>query len=180
MFRELGIPFSTLVANVDETPIEGETPNQLVERLAELKAKAIIPPNSSDWVIAADTVVSLNGKVLGKPLDKRDAYRMLSELSGNSHEVWGGFCLFNQASSTTYIEACVSKVEFCSINALAIREYIESGEPMDKAGSYAIQGKAGAFVKRIEGSHSNIIGLPLAEVIAAFATHSLLEPNPFN
>jgi septum formation protein len=171
LLRAAGIDFDILIANVDESVRPGETPAQHVARLAEEKALRVLPEARNRPVLGADTVVVVDGEILGKPVDAADAGRMLRILSGRQHQVMTGIALIPEPASagregsitlSNGIE--VTTVEFASINPAEIAAYVGSGEPMDKAGAYAIQGLASRFVTRIEGSYSNVVGLPVALV----------------
>jgi septum formation protein len=139
---------------VDETPLLNESPVDYVRRLAHAKAHAV----PGELVLGADTVVVVDGRILGKPADSDDAVRMLRLLSGRAHEVVTGICLGG------VIEHDVTTVYFSDLTEREIFDYVATGEPMDKAGAYAIQGRASCFVERIEGSYSNVVGLPVAVV----------------
>jgi septum formation protein len=158
-----------LTADVDETPLSGESPEELAKRLAVLKAEAILSQRPRSLVIAGDTVVALPDELLAKPVDVPDAMRMLRLLSGRTHQVLTGIALFWPGHREVFIET--TSVTFRCLGELEMAEYVATGEPMDKAGAYAIQGGAAGFVERIEGSHSNVVGLPverLREVLAAW------------
>ncbi|HEY1220162.1 MAG: Maf family protein [Bryobacteraceae bacterium] len=158
ILRQAGIPFIVRPAEVDETPLEGESPHAYVERLALAKALAA-PAGPQETVLAADTTVTIDGVLLGKPADAADARRMLALLSGRRHEVLTGICL-RQADSLIS-DCATTAVWFQSLTAEEIDEYVASGEPEGKAGAYAIQGKASKFVERIEGCYFNVMGLPV-------------------
>lgn len=165
-------------ADVDETPPGGSNdPAQIAAALAKRKAAAVLPRRTAgDVVLAADTVVSIEGELLAKPADLADARRMLNLLSGATHVVATGWCVSRAAEVREEIGATVTRVKFRTIPADEIEAYIAMREPYDKAGGYAIQGAAGVFVSSIEGSYSNVVGIPLAEVAAALATISDLRP----
>jgi len=156
-----GIEFTIRTADIDETPRAGEDPMDYVLRLAEEKACAV-PCNADETILAADTTVVLDGAILGKPLDRADAVRMLGALSERRHEVITGVCL--RSPQRTVREACVTAVWFAPMSAAEIEEYVASDEPMDKAGAYGIQGVASRYIDRIEGSYTNVVGLPVALV----------------
>jgi septum formation protein len=156
-----GIEFTIRTADIDETPRAGEDPMDYVLRLAEEKACAV-PCNADETILAADTTVVLDGEILGKPVDRADAARMLGALSGRKHEVITGVCL--RSPHRTVCEACVTAVWFAPLIAAEIEEYVCSDEPMDKAGAYGIQGVASRYIDRIEGSYTNVVGLPVALV----------------
>jgi len=156
-----GINFAVRVAEVDETPREGESPEHYVVRVAEEKALAVTA-SDEEIVLAADTTVVLGSTIMGKPIDHADATRMLTELSGRRHDVLTGICLLK---GDQIIRDCASTaVWFANMNPAEIEAYVASGEPMDKAGAYGIQGFASKFIDRIDGSYSNVVGLPVALV----------------
>jgi septum formation protein len=152
-----GFQFSVRVANVDETPVTGEPPVQYVGRLSAEKASAVA--REGEIVLGADTTVVVDDQILGKPLDREDAVRMLSLLSGRWHEVLTGLSIVSQPQVNT--EIAVTRVKFAEMSKDEIEWYATSGEPDDKAGAYAIQGLGSRFIERIEGSYSNVVGLPL-------------------
>src|SRR5258706_8388285 len=153
-----GFDFVVRSAAVDETPLTGESPPACVERLARAKALAV-EARADDIVLGADTVVVIDGRILGKPADAADAARMLQALSGRQHDVITGVCLRRQSGLTC--GNTVSRAWFAPLSAEEIAAYVASGEPMDKAGAYAIQGLASRYITRIEGSYANVVGLPI-------------------
>jgi len=161
ILRWAGIAFRMRSAVVDETARPGEKPPDYVCRLAELKALAI-EAGVEDVVLGADTTVVIGGEMLGKPVDEADARRMLAALSGRRHEVLTGICL--RWPTELISDWAVTHVWFATMTAQEIDEYVASGEPMDKAGAYAIQGLASKFVEKIEGCYFNVVGLPVALV----------------
>jgi septum formation protein len=161
LLRQAGIRFEVSVPDVDETLHPGEAPEAYVRRLAAAKARHVAASHPGRPVLGADTTVVVDGQVLGKPYDAADAARMLGQLSGRSHLVLTGVCLIGPAGETR-IDAAVTTVEFRALQAAEIGEYVDSGEPMDKAGGYAIQGGAAGFVTRLDGEYSNVVGLPVA------------------
>jgi septum formation protein len=161
ILRQAGIPFTVRTAAVDETPLAGEKPEDYVVRLAEMKALAV-PAGADETVLGADTTVVVGGEMLGKPAHAADARRMLARLSGRRHEVITGICL---KRGVEVIRNCaVTEVWLARMSAREIEEYVASGEPMDKAGAYAIQGLASKFIERIDGCYFNVVGLPVALV----------------
>jgi septum formation protein len=170
LLRNAGIAFTVQAADIDETPLAGEAPRECAERLAREKALAVAQHRPSEWVLGADTIVVVDGLLLGKPRDGKDAERMLRLLSGRKHEVITGVCLVEPvgsgqlavASNATASETTL--VTFCGMSDDEIRDYVATGEPMDKAGAYAIQGIASRWIPRIEGDYSNVVGLPVALV----------------
>ena len=155
-------------SEVDETMDPEETPDGYVRRVAQQKAEAVAPSVPGRPILGADTVVVIDNHVLGKPDDEEDARRMLRRLSGREHVVMTGVCLIQAGGESTRSQIVVARtlVEFAPISDSEIRWYIDSGEPWDKAGAYAVQGLASRFVTRIEGSYSNVVGLPVADVYA--------------
>jgi septum formation protein len=156
-----GIEFSVRAADVDETPLPEENPEHYVVRVAEAKAGAVAL-GDDEIVLAADTTVVLAGEIMGKPMDPADAMRMLTALSSQRHEVITAVCLRN--SHRTITDLSSTAVWFAPLSVGEIQWYVASGEPMDKAGAYGIQGLASRFIDRIEGSYTNVVGLPVARV----------------
>ena len=156
-----GIEFTVRSADIDETPRAGEAPMDYVLRLAQEKACAVWC-GADETILAADTTVVLGREILGKPVDRADAARMLGALSERRHEVMTGVCL--RAGNRMVRDASVTAVWFAPLTEAEIAEYVASGEPMDKAGAYGIQGIASRYVDRIEGSYTNVVGLPVALV----------------
>lgn len=171
ILTSLGIPFTVDPADVDETPRPGETPDQTAARLASAKAAAVAQRHPGAPILAADTLVVLDGAVLGKPVDDADAARMLSRLSGREHRVVTGVCLRADAGpGTTLVEW--SRVRFAPLSEDEIRWYVATAEPREKAGAYAVQGLGARFIEGIEGSFTNVMGLP------ARAVYRLLRETP--
>lgn len=164
-----GILFSVFVTDADETVSEPMSPAMLVEELSCRKARCAAEHFLRDnvLIIAADTVVALENEIFGKPEDKQDAFRMLSALSGKAHSVYTGVTLARVEKGTVRYRKIVSetKVYFKPLTPEEIQEYIATGEPFDKAGSYAIQGLASRFVEKIEGDYDNVVGLPVTEIL---------------
>jgi septum formation protein len=161
ILKMAGIPFVVRAAPVDETPLAGEKPEDYVRRVAEQKALAA-PAEPDDVVLGADTTVVIGGEMLAKPADAADARRMLSLLSGRRHEVITGVAI--KRSGEVLRDWASTLVWFVPMTDGEIEEYIASGEPMDKAGAYAIQGLASKFIEKIEGCYFNVVGLPVAMV----------------
>jgi septum formation protein len=161
ILRDAGIPFLVRSADILEVRGPGESPIDYVRRLAEEKAFSV-PIHPGEVVLGADTTVAIDEHVLEKPRDTADALRMLTLLSGREHEVITGICLRTDARKI--IDAATTRVRFAQLTPEELEAYAASGEPMDKAGGYGIQGLASKFVERIDGSYSNVVGLPLAVV----------------
>jgi septum formation protein len=167
--RELGFRFRKDVPEVDERVGRGESPHRYVRRLALEKARQIAERHPRSWVVAADTAVVVDGSILGKPRDDRDARRMLRKLSGRWHHVMSGIALIRHDRKVELSRVSSTRVRFREMTSKEISWYVSTGEPSDKAGAYAIQGKGGLFVERINGSPSNVVGFPLE------AFHTLLQ-----
>ncbi|MDD4689501.1 MAG: Maf family protein [Eubacteriales bacterium] len=157
-----GLEFAVDSANADETLPEGMTnPKDVVEYLSKVKASEI--KDKESIIIGADTVVAVDNMILGKPEDEQSARQMLGMLSGKVHSVFTGVTIMHPQGEITF--SVETKVEFYPLTSIEIEDYIATGEPMDKAGSYGIQGKGGLFIKRIEGDYFNVVGLPLARTV---------------
>lgn len=176
LLTQLGLSPIVEPPAIDERPLPGEDARSLAARLARMKGSAIAAraAHRDAVVLAADTVVALDGELLGKPSSPEDAMRMLRTLSGRTHSVISG--LFVASPRHMETQAVETRVRFRALSESQIRWYAATGEPLDKAGSYAIQGIGGAFVESIEGSHSNVIGLPLAETLNALDRAGLVLP----
>lgn len=175
LLRSAGILFAVQPADIDETPLRRESPQGCVERLAREKALAVWRTRKNDLVLGADTTVVVDGTMLAKPTNEEDASRMLRLLSGRTHQVITGVCLAGPPSEQDQqklgTENCelrtlseTTLVTFAELSDVDIRDYVATGEPMDKAGAYAIQGIASRWIHRIEGDYSNVVGLPVARV----------------
>ncbi len=162
LLLQLGLRFTVVTAGVDETPLQGEDRINYTLRLAEAKARAVLARHPDAVVIGADTTVAVDGTLLGKPRDADDAARMLRLLSGRAHEVTTGVAMLT--STKTLTAADTTRVFFSVMTEAEIAAYIATGEPMDKAGAYAIQGRAAQWIPRIEGDFSNVVGLPLGRL----------------
>jgi len=166
ILRDAGLVFSIISSAVDETPIPGEAPGELVLRLANAKAELVAARSVGPAiVVAADTVVVLEGQLLGKPRSTDDARHMLEKLSGRTHSVVTGVSLIRlpDVEQRAFVETTL--VHFDRLSANEITRYLATDEPHDKAGAYAIQGRAGRYIPRIEGCYYNVVGLPLARLL---------------
>jgi septum formation protein len=163
ILEALGLEFSIVSAEVDETPRTGEPADEMVVRLAAAKA-GMATASPGDIVIAADTAVVVGGRILGKPADQDECLAMLDALAGRCHKVFTGVAL--RRDGATYTAVSQTDVYFREISRDEALAYWQSGEPRDKAGAYAIQGTGGAFVERIEGSYTGVVGLPVFETAA--------------
>jgi septum formation protein len=160
LLRNAGFAFDVHPADIPEDPLPGESAKACAERLAREKALAVARQRPQDFVLGADTVVLVDGQLLGKPRDPVDAARMLRMISGREHEVITGVCLISDGKTSV-----ASETTFVTVSELTekeIADYVTSGEPMDKAGAYAIQGIASRWIPRIEGDYFNVVGLPVA------------------
>ena len=163
LLKQIGIPFVVVVSDAEEVSGNSWTPAALVVENAKRKARAVAEKYPDSPVLGADTVVSSEGKIFGKPKDKDEARKMLTALSGKMHEVTTGLALINRNEIRT--TNVTTKVFFDTMTKADIDAYIATEEPMDKAGAYALQGKAARFIEKIEGSYSNVVGLPLNALI---------------
>ena len=157
-----GIDFSVKVADIAEKIPEGAKPYEAVMSLALQKAQAVAADNQDDIVIGADTIVVLDNEILGKPKDKNDAKRMLAELSGKAHSVYTGVAIIKGKKIKSFFDE--TRVEFYHLSEKEIDCYVETGEPMDKAGAYGIQGRGCLLVKKIDGDYFNVVGLPVSKL----------------
>lgn len=171
LLTQAGVPFEVIVSNVDESERRGESARQMVLRLAKAKAAHVAQANPGRIVLAADTTVAQDGKVLGKPENAKAAHAMLRRLSGKTHEVLTAFCVMHADGRAT--SAVVKTVvSFRQLNEQDIARYVATNEPMDKAGAYGIQGLGAACVDTVRGSYTNVVGLPVKEVLAALSKTS--------
>lgn len=167
LLASCGLAAEVMAPQCDEGVRDGEGAQDLVKRLALLKAAQIAARYADAWVIGADTVVLIDGEVLGKPGCDQEASRMLSKLLGRTHEVWGGFALVHAATGRECVECRMSRVTMVPARMDVIKSYIATGEPRDKAGAYAAQGIGASLISSIEGSYTNVVGLDLAALIKA-------------
>ncbi|MCX8022956.1 MAG: Maf family protein [Syntrophorhabdaceae bacterium] len=175
ILRTLGIPFAIIPPNIDESRKKEETPREYVLRIASEKAAKVGNLFPENWIIGADTVVVLKGKILGKPESEREAFSMLKALKGKWHKVITGYCVLNITKNVLFRDAVETKVFMRALSDREIIRYIKTSEPLDKAGSYAVQGKGGYMIKEIKGSYQNVIGLPICEVAEALISLGVLS-----
>lgn len=164
MFALIGLDYQVIPSDADEN-IPPCPPAEFVEELSLRKAVAVKKDHPGACVVGSDTIVAIDGEIIGKPTDEEDAFRILSRLSGNTHTVYTGLAVLTD-DSTEVLHDC-TRVTFAKLSEQEIRDYIASGEPMDKAGAYGIQGPAGVFVERVEGCYFTVIGLPLPKLYRA-------------
>lgn len=167
MLERLGIAITVIPSEVAEDERPGESPEGHVLRLSIAKAKEVAGRDDTDgrWFIGSDTIVLQKDKILGKPADADEAVSMLETLSGQQHVVLSGYAVYDRQTDQLVTDVVATEVWFRELTANEIAGYIATGEPMDKAGAYAIQGRGGVFVERIDGSYNNVVGMPLCQVI---------------
>ena len=165
LLSSAGLKFKIIPAHVNEEYLQGESPREHVRRLAQDKATAIARKNPDAWVLGADTIVVIDGLILGKPKNKKQALEMLTRLSGREHKVFTGFTLAHAGTNVYKTKVIQSAVRFKQISPEEMDWYVNCDEPYDKAGGYAVQGRGACFIKSIRGSYTNVIGLPLCEVM---------------
>lgn len=176
----LGLSFAVIPSGADETFRPGETPAGHVKRISGAKAQAVAADHPDAWVLGADTIVVIDGQVLGKPKDRADARQMLRLLSGREHDVYTGFTVIKKTASVLCRKVVRSTVVFREITEDELEWYVNSDEPYDKAGGYAVQEKGGLFAYRIRGSYSNVIGLPVSEVFEVLKQIGAVRFNGVN
>lgn len=175
LLAKAGIEFLVDASNVPEAPTDNESPTEFVQRVAVEKAEAVAPRHPGCLVLAADTVVVVDGVIFGKPNDRADARRMLLTLSGRSHVVLTGVALLDGGGRLQgHVEE--SQVEFRKLSANEVEAYLDGGEPFDKAGAYAAQGEGSQFIAALRGSRSNVIGLPMEATLELLRGHGVVAP----
>jgi len=174
LFSLLGLPFKTVSPRVEETFSQSE-PEKIVVELAQKKANAVYVDFPNDTIISADTIVWIDGCIMGKPKDENEARKMLSKLSGNWHEVFTGVCVKSEldGNETSFCE--VTQVKFRPLTEFEIEKYISTKDPLDKAGAYGIQGFASVFVEKIVGDYTNVVGLPLPKLWKTLLDRGIIE-----
>lgn len=195
LLEKIGFTVKTIPADVEETSLEDEEPTEFVKRMARSKVLAVVqrlkgsmapvPPGDDQgaaqtalasahggqqarWVVGADTIVVLSGEILGKPRDSDHAFEILQKLNGREHTVVTGFCVFDLAKNKEGIQAVVSRVKMKGMTRPEIEKYLSVGESLDKAGAYAIQGVGSYLIDSIQGSYSNVVGLPLCQLMEMY------------
>ncbi len=177
LLQELGLDFEIIEAQVEEKPVAGESPQDFVMRAACDKAGDVARENVASWVLGADTVVVHGGRILGKPGDAEEALSVLQTLAGQKHLVHTGFCLMNGKDDVLISRVVTTEVWFYPFSRDIAAAYVATGESLDKAGAYGIQGSGGFLVERINGSYSNVVGLPLAEVVEELLRYKVATPR---
>ena len=178
MLETLGIEFGVVPSGVDECPSKDDgDPETLARRWALEKAERVAAEFPAVWVLAADTVVVLGDRVFGKPSGEPEAFFMLKALSGETHRVFSGIALINREEGISRQESCCTSVSFRNLRPAEIRAYVGTREPFDKAGAYGIQDLGAFLVRSIQGSYTNVVGLPLGEVLDWLLHHEIIEPR---
>jgi septum formation protein len=175
LLKQAGLKFSVIPSSFDESSVTLSSPDVYVRQLAENKAKDISEQYPDSWVIGADTIVFIDGTILGKPGSQAEARTMLKNLSGRTHQVLTGYCICCHRTGRRFSETLKTDVCFKKLTDREIDWYISSGEPFDKAGAYAIQGIGTFLVKRINGSYTNVVGLPVCEVVEFLINEKVIE-----
>lgn len=172
--EEMGLKFSIELANVNEYPMNNELPDDFVMRMAKEKAVAVAENFTNFCVISGDTVVCLGNEILGKPADKIEAVELLMSLAGCLHEVKTGFCVIHPAKELFIKRVVTTEVLFGNYSRALAEAYVNTGESMDKAGGYGIQGRGTFLVQSIKGSYSNVVGLPVNELLEVLLLHNII------
>lgn len=177
LLEQAGLSFKVRPSHVDESTVTFSTPEGYVKTLARAKATEISNAHPESWVIGADTIVMIGDQVLGKPKNRHAARQMLMDLSGRSHFVFTGFCICRKRGGALFSETVKTEVVFKQLSDEEIEWYIRTDEPFDKAGAYAIQGLGTFLVRRINGSYTNVVGLPVCEVIEILIQNNIVGLN---
>lgn len=178
ILQQIGIPFEAVGSMVEESLYEVIQPADIACQRAILKAESVQHVHKNRWILGADTIVVMNKMVFGKPGGSRDCRDMLLRLRGKNHRVITGFCIFDPGGQKVHIEAVKTKVKIKEISEIEIEAYIKTGEPFGKAGSYAIQGIGSFMIEHINGSYTNVVGLPVCEVVGALVKCGGLKGFP--
>ena len=180
LLEQAGLQFTVVPSRFDEGSVQPTQPAETVAMLAEAKADEVSARFPNSWVIGADTIVSIDGRILGKPASEHQAFRMLRRLSGRTHQVFTGFCICCQTQKRRFTDIATTDVVFKQLSEEEIQWYIQTREPFDKAGAYAIQGLGTFLVRRINGSYTNVVGLPVCEVIEYLIKEKAIGLNLFD
>jgi septum formation protein len=175
LLRQIGIRVSILASNIDEQVVPFTKPEEYVRELSFLKADHIAGHHPYSWILGADTIVMAKDQILGKPRSKTEAVDMLNQLNDGDHLVYTGFCVMNREKKILVQDCVKTRVRFKHLSRREILWYVETGEPFDKAGGYGIQGIGAFLVKEIAGSYSNVVGLPVCEVVDTLQTLNLIQ-----
>lgn len=174
----MGLEFRVCTASLLEQPFAGEDPATFVLRMAKEKAAAVQVSFPEAWIISGDTVVCLGRRILGKPADAEDAVKILMDLSGREHQVRTGFCVSHGGKQVEVARSVTTTVRFAAFSEATARAYVATGESLDKAGAYAIQARGACLVESIKGSYTNVVGLPLFEVLQVLEDNGAIKPAP--
>jgi len=177
LLEKAGLEFTVIPSELDESSVIRSSPESYVKSLAEAKTRDISNRYPDSWIIGADTIVFINNTILGKPASRDEARAMLNSLSAKTHQVHTGYCICHKATGHLFSECVTTDVSFKQLSEKEIDWYINSGEPFDKAGAYAIQGIGTFLVKRINGSYTNVVGLPVCEVLEYLIKEGVVERN---
>lgn len=175
LLKQTGLTFSVIPSDFDESTVALSNPDTYVITLAESKALDVSQKHPAAWVIGADTIVLIEHKILGKPGSRKEAFDMIQRLSGKTHQVLTGYCICCKNKNRIFSETVKTDVCFKKLNDAEINWYIQTGEPFDKAGGYAIQGVGTFLVKSINGSYTNVVGLPVCEVMEHLINEGVVE-----
>ena len=175
LLQQAGIEFSAIPSEFDENSVKQSSPNTYVKFLAESKARDISQKYPDNWIVGADTIVLIDDTILGKPACDEEARMMLKRLSGRTHRVLTGYCICHKNNACFFSDTVTTQVHFKKLTQAEIDWYIRSGEPFDKAGAYAIQGLGTFLVKRINGSYTNVVGLPVCEILEFLIKHGVID-----
>jgi septum formation protein len=178
LLRSLGLAFEVMPSGIDEGDDPEKEPSALVVRRAQEKAEAVSALDPRSWVLSADTIVVLQEKIFGKPETTEEAVAMLQSLSGQGHQVFTGLCLMRADPPFMRVGTVKTDVRFKPLSDAEIRAYVKTGEPLDKAGSYGIQGMGAFLVESIHGSYTNVVGLPLCEALEWLLEQRIITPVP--
>jgi len=174
--ESLGLSFSIAVASVDELAMEEEQAEDFVLRMAKEKAIAVGTQFPDSWIVSGDTVVCLGQSILGKPTSRENAVELLMQLAGQTHIVRSAFCVWHEKKNVIRTNCVATEVRFTNYSERVARAYVATGEPLDKAGGYGIQGVGGVLVASIKGSYSNVVGLPMAELAVVLGQEGVISP----
>jgi septum formation protein len=176
LLQSVGLTFEVVASGVEETGGSAGSPDSLVKRWAEEKARAVSGARPDCWVLAADTIVVLGERIFGKPDGPEEASAMLRDLSGRAHQVVSGLCLAHGGKGVLRVDSVTTRVHFKPLAEAEIAAYIHTGEPMDKAGAYGIQGMGAFLVRSVQGSYTSVVGLPLCETLEWLLQERVITP----
>lgn len=175
LLKQAGIGFRVVPSGIDETAVKTGQPVRYAKALAEAKACTVSEKHPDAWVIGADSIVVIENRILNKPESEEDAYGMLSRLSGRTHRVITGYSITCGSSGHFHADACITRVTFKELTDEEIKWYLQTPEPWDKAGAYAVQATAAFMVRHIQGSYTNVVGLPVCEVVDYLFKHGIID-----